>query len=150
MPQDQARGFALGLFHHQRAELTYCLNMHLRLTLQIAAYKAAAADPELAQNYLLLRTPEVMMNQVLKTLIQEEKKEAENMLQILHSDLALVERHIMDFEAYLGTLKEELEALYGDLEEGEETEDEGENEDQDEDESEDEGEGEDEDMDEEH
>lgn len=108
--------------------------MRVRLTSQIAAYEADAADPELARNYLLLRTPEVMMNQVLKTLIREEKKEAENKLRILRGDLAHVERHIVDFEGYLGRLKEELEALYGDLEEEGENEEEQEEEEDDEDE----------------
>lgn len=134
MPEYQVRQLTLGLFNRQRAELTYCHNMRVRLTSQIAAYEADAADPELARNYLLLRTPEVMMNQVLKTLIREEKKEAENKLRILRGDLAHVERHIVDFEGYLGRLKEELEALYGDLEEEGENEEEPEEEEDDEDE----------------
>jgi hypothetical protein len=124
MPRDQARELALDLLSRQLAELTYCHDMRLRLTSQIAAYEADAADPELARNYLLLKTPEVMMNQVLKTLIREEKKEAENKLRILRGDLAHVERHIVDFEGYLGRLKQELETLYGDLEKERENEEE--------------------------
>ncbi|RPB08809.1 hypothetical protein P167DRAFT_577854 [Morchella conica CCBAS932] len=136
MPEYRVRQLAFELFSRQRAELTYCHNMRLRLTGQIAAYETDAADSELARNYLLLRTPEVMMNSVLRTLIREEKKEAENKLRILRGDLAHVERHIVDFEVYLGRLKEELEALYGDLEV--EGEDENEQEESEEEEDEDE------------